>query len=209
MDDLKLAALMCSKVCHDLISPVGALSNGVEVLSDDDDPEMREHAMALLENSAAQAAAKLKFARLAYGTSGTRGTEIDLREGEAVVRDLFSGGKIKIIWEAPAVPINKDALKVLLNLAAMACDTIPRGGTLEIAVGISDGEGLATLMAIGPKARLADETRSGLDGRFSIDDLDARTVLPHISGLLARGFGQGVDIHTAEETVKFSFTFSA
>ena len=78
MDDLKLAALMCSKVCHDLISPVGALSNGVEVLAEDNDPEMREHAMMLLENSAAQAAAKLKFARLAYGSSGSRGTQIDL-----------------------------------------------------------------------------------------------------------------------------------
>ena len=60
MDELKLAALMCSKVCHDLISPVGALANGIEVLQEDDDPEMREHAMKLLETSADQASAKLK-----------------------------------------------------------------------------------------------------------------------------------------------------
>ena len=101
MDDLKLAALMCSKICHDLISPVGALSNGIEVLADDDDPEMREHAMTLLETSAAQATAKLKFARLAYGSSGSKGIEIDLREAEAAIRELLGGKKINIRWEAP------------------------------------------------------------------------------------------------------------
>lgn len=208
MDDLKLAALMCSKVCHDLISPVGALSNGVEVLAEDDDPEMREHALVLLENSAAQAAAKLKFARLAYGVSGVKGSQIDLREAEVAVMELHGGGKINIVWDAPAVPVNKDALKVLLNLTTMACDTIPRGGDLEVVVKLSDEKGVATLKAIGPKARLADETRAGLDGLVAIDDLDARTILPHISGLLARDFGQGIDIHTDDELVKFLFTFS-
>ena len=207
MDDLKLAALMCSKVCHDLISPVGALSNGVEVLAEDDDPERREHAMMLLENSAAQAAAKLKFARLAYGTSGSRGTQLDLREGETAIKELHGGGKINIVWDAPAAPVNKDALKVLMNLSTMACDTIPRGGTLDVVVEISDGKGAATLTAVGPKARLADETRSGLNGKIAIDDLDARTILPHISGLLARDFGQGIDVLAEEEKVKFSFTF--
>lgn len=208
MDDLKLAALMCSKVCHDLISPVGALSNGVEVLAEDDDPEMREHALVLLENSAAQAAAKLKFARLAYGTSGSRGTQIDLREAETAIKELHGGGKINIVWDAPAAPINKDALKVLLNLSSMACDTIPRGGNLDIVVKISEGRGAATLTAVGRRARLADETRAGLDGRVAIDDLDARTILPHICGLLARDFGQGVDVTVDDEMVKFSFTFS-
>lgn len=207
MDDLKLAALMCSKVCHDLISPVGALSNGVEVLSEDDDPEMREHAMRLLENSAGQAAAKLKFARLAYGSSGSRGAQIDLRDGETAVKELHDGGKINIIWDAPAAAINKDTLKVLMNLTTMACDAIPRGGKLEVVVKITGGAGAATVTAAGPKARLAEETRAGLEGRVAIDELDVRTILPHISGLLARDFGQGIDVYTDEETVKFSFTF--
>ena len=209
MDDLKLAALMCSKICHDLISPVGALSNGIEVLADDDDPEMREHAMTLLETSAAQATAKLKFARLAYGSSGSKGIEIDLREAEAAIRELLGGKKINIRWEAPAVPVDKDVVKVLVNLANAACDTIPRGGDLKIEVVTGGSEGRASLTATGARARLADETRSGLNGALGVDDLDVRTVVPWVSGVLAREFGQGIDIQASEEAIKFSFTFSA
>lgn len=209
MDDLKLAALMCSKICHDLISPVGALSNGIEVLADDDDPEMREHAMVLLETSSAQATAKLKFARLAYGSSGSKGTEIDLREAEAAIQELLGGKKVNIRWEAPAVPVGKDVVKVLVNLANAACDTIPRGGDLKIEVVTEGGEGKACISATGARARLADETRAGLNGALGVDELDVRTVVPWVSGVLAREFGQGIEIHTGEETIKFTFTFSA
>lgn len=208
MDDLKLAALMCSKICHDLISPVGALANGLEVLAEDDDPEMRQHAMTLLETSAAQAAAKLKFARLAYGSSGSKGTEIDLREAEVAVRELLGGGKINIQWDAPAAPFNKDVVKVLVNLAHTACDTIPRGGDLKVTVASGNTGGSVSLTATGPRAKLADETRAGLDGGVASDDLDVRTVVPWICGVLAREFGQGIDVSVEKETVKFSFTFS-
>lgn len=208
MDDLKLAALMCSKVCHDLISPVGALSNGVEVLTEDDDPEMREHAIALIEASAAQAVAKLKFARLAYGSSGSRGSEIDLGEAETAIRELLGGGKIDIQWDVPAAPLDKDIVKVLVNLAHAACDTIPRGGVLVVSVSSLDKGGQVSLTATGPKAKLANETRAGLNGEVALDDLDARTIVPHISGFLARQFGSGIDIHTEERAVRFSFTFA-
>lgn len=209
MDDLKLAALMCSKVCHDLISPVGALSNGLEVLAEDDDPEMREHAMALLEASAAQATAKLKFARLAYGSSGSRAGEIDLRDAEVAVRDLLGGGKIDIQWDAPAMALDKDVVKVLVNLASAACDTIPRGGVLVVSVVSGETGGEVSLAATGTKARLADETRAALSGEVMADDLDVRTVVPHICGVLARAFGQGVGIVVEEGLVRFSFTFAA
>ena len=209
MDDLKLAALMCSKICHDLISPVGALANGIEVLAEDNDPEMREHAMALLEASAGQAAAKLKFARLAYGASGSMGSEVDLREAEAAVRELLGGGKINIEWTGPVTPVNKDVMKVLVNLAKTACDTIPRGGDLKVIVACDESGGAASLVAAGPRARLADETRAGLDGAVATDDLDVRTVVPWICGVLARDFGQGIDVFVTEDVVKFSFTFPA
>lgn len=209
MDDLALAALMCSKICHDLISPVGALSNGIEVLTDDDDPEMREHAMALLETSAAQATAKLKFARFAYGSSGSIGTEIDLVDAETVVQELLGGGKINIQWDAPAALIKKDVVKVLVNLANTACDTIPRGGDLKVVFAAGETGGEVSLTATGPKAKLADEARAALNGALSSDDLDVRTVVPWICGVLARGFGEGIQITSGEEIVKFSFTFSA
>jgi histidine phosphotransferase ChpT len=207
MDELKLAALMCSKVCHDLISPVGALSNGIEVLAEDDDPDMREHAMVLLETSAAQAAAKLKFARLAYGSSGPIGREIDLAEAQSAIVDLHGTGKVEILWDAPSLPVNKDVVKVLVNLAHEAFDMIPRGGTLHVVVDVENGNGQANLTAKGPRAKLADATRAGYAGEINVDDLDARTVVPHISGLLARALGPGIEVHQSEDLIKISFTF--
>lgn len=207
MDELKLAALMCSKVCHDLISPVGALANGIEVLQEDDDPEMREHAMKLLETSADQASAKLKFARMAYGSAGSMGKEIDLGEAEKAIKDLHGGGKVDIVWNAPGVPVDKDVVKVLVNVSHMAFDCIPRGGTLTVSATVDGAHGSALVQADGPKARLAEEVVNGFAGQVAIDDLDARTIIPHVCGLLARGFGNGIQTHTDEECVKFSFTF--
>lgn len=207
MDELKLAALMCSKVCHDLISPVGALANGIEVLTEDDDPEMREHAMALLEASAAQAAAKLKYARLAYGASGSMGSQMDLAEAETAIRDLHGGGKVEISWAAPSMTVSKDVVKVLANLAHLSFDILLRGGTLEVRVDVDGTSGRAELVATGPKLKLADEVTRGFAGDIAIDDLDARTVVPHISGILAREFGNGIESTVADERVTLGFTF--
>lgn len=207
MDELKLAALMCSKVCHDLISPVGALANGIEVLQEDDDPEMREHAMTLLDASATQASAKLKFARLAYGSAGSMGREIDLAQAEVAIKDLHGGGKVAINWMAPSVGVDKDVVKVLVNVAHIAFDCIPRGGDLIVKVREEGGHGSADVLAKGTKAKLSDDVVAGFNARISIDDLDARTIIPHVCGLLARGFGDGVMTHAEEDVVKFSFTF--
>ncbi len=209
MDDVKLAALMCSKVCHDLISPVGALGNGLEVLEEDDDAEMRQHAMSLIETSAQQASAKLKFARLAYGASGSAGAQIDLRDAEQVVRELLGGGKIEIEWQAPVATLDKDVVKLLTNLTHIACDCIPRGGTLSVVVRAEDGAGDFTIKAEGKKAKLAEETRVALECRGSVDDLDGRTVIPFVCGILAKSKGASVKIETGDDMVEMSYRFKA
>ena len=90
LDSLDLAALLCSRVCHDVISPVGAIVNGLEVLEDEKDPEMREIALDLIKKSAATASARLQFCRLAFGAAGSAGASIDTGEAEKVVRGLFA-----------------------------------------------------------------------------------------------------------------------
>ncbi|TNE58793.1 MAG: histidine phosphotransferase [Alphaproteobacteria bacterium] len=207
MDDLRISALMCSKVCHDLISPVGALGNGIEVLNEDQDPEMREHAMALIEASAQQASAKLQFARLAYGASGSAGSEIDLREAENVLRNLMSGGKVSLNWRAPAETLDKDLVKLLANLVHMAGDTIPRGGEVTVDVMLTPEGGLFKIVSKGVKARFADEVRAAINGEIDIDALDARSIIPYVCGEIARRHGGGVQVEVGEDVVTITNRF--
>src|SRR5256885_8383972 len=115
MNDLDFAALLVSRVCHDLVSPVGAVVNGLEILADERDPTMRADALKLVGSSAEQAAARLQFARIAFGAAGSAGAALDLTEIGRIVRGLLSGGKIAIEWDAASTTWPKDWAKLLMN----------------------------------------------------------------------------------------------
>ena len=123
-----LAALLCSRVCHDLISPVGAINNGLEVLDEEEEGEMRDIAVELVRKSASQASAKLQFARIAFGAAGSAGAEIDLADAEKVARGLMEHEKAELSWEAPRALMAKNRVKLLLNTLLIAISSIPRGG---------------------------------------------------------------------------------
>src|SRR3981189_2288805 len=126
-DALELAALLCSRVCHDLISPVGAIVNGLEVLDDNPKPEDREFALDLIRKSAKTASARLQFCRLAFGAAGSAGAQIDLGDAQTMARGHIEDGKITISWNLPRLLLPKNRVKLLLNMLVIAQQTIPRG----------------------------------------------------------------------------------
>lgn len=193
LSPLELAALLCSRVCHDVISPVGAITNGLEVLEDDDDPEMRVHAMNLITQSAQQASAKLQFARLAFGAVGSADAVIDLADACDVAQGLMKSEKSTLIWEAPHATIGKDYVKLVLNMLLIGLAAIPRGGVVTLAI---DGDLKAPTLRVrssGQAARVPDETRIFLAGRSVEQSLDARAVQPYFTGLVARDLGLAID----------------
>ena len=131
MDNLDFAALLCSRVCHDLISPVGAIVNGLEVLEDDNDESTKTFALELIKKSARTASARLQFCRMAFGAAGSAGAQIDLGDAESVARGFLEDDKTKLAWNLPRVLLAKNRVKLLLNLLILAGQTIPRGGTLD------------------------------------------------------------------------------
>ena len=153
-DALELAALLCSRVCHDLISPVGAIVNGLEVLDDDPKPEDREFALDLIRKSAKTASARLQFCRLAFGAAGSAGAQIDLGDAQTMARGHLEDAKTKIAWNLPRVLLPKNKVKLLLNMLVIAQQTIPRGGVLTVDP-VGEGE------AIGFRV-----TASGLNARM-------------------------------------------
>src|SRR6202051_2113506 len=128
IESLDLAALLCSRVCHDLISPVGAIVNGLEVLEESKDEETKTFALDLIKKSAQQASARLQFCRLAFGAAGSAGAAIDLGAAQGVARGFLEDGKTRLEWNLPRELLPKNRVKLLLNLLLLAGQTIPRGG---------------------------------------------------------------------------------
>jgi histidine phosphotransferase ChpT len=140
MNAIDLASLLCSRLCHDLLSPVGALNNGLELMADEQDPEMRERCFELLHESARASANKLKFFRLAFGAGGGFGEKIDTREAKSALEGLFGADRrVELGWMVEDDELSKGAVKLLLNLALIAGDALVRGGRLD--VGVESGEG--------------------------------------------------------------------
>ncbi len=186
LDSLDLAALLCSRVCHDVISPVGAIVNGLEVLEDDSDSSMREFALDLIQKSAKQASARLQFARLAFGAAGSAGASIDLGDAEGVARGLFLDDKITFSWSSPRLLFPKNRVKLLLNLVMIATTAIPRGGAIHVAVS-GDAEACEFLIrAKGLNARIPAHAEALLAGDSETGAIDAHGIQVYYAGLVAR-----------------------
>nr|WP_047169763.1 histidine phosphotransferase family protein [Sphingomonas sp. Y57] len=164
------ASLLCSRLCHDLLSPVGALNNGIELLADETDPDMRERCMELLAESAQTTANRLKFFRLAFGAAGGFGERVDTREAREAIEGLHGNGKVRVGWMVDAATLSKPAIKTLLNLALIAGDALVRGGQLDIA---AEG-GEVVIRAEGPRVVLDPELRNALLGHADPDLVSPR-----------------------------------
>jgi histidine phosphotransferase ChpT len=186
MDAVDFASLLCSRLCHDLLSPVGALNNGIELLADEHDPEMRARCLELLADSARASANKLKFFRLAFGAAGGFGDEVDAREAKTAIEGLFvSGGRIELAWHVGDATLSKPAIKLLLNLALIAGDALVRGGTLEVGAETRDSVTEMVIRADGPRIVLDAELRKALLGETNADDLAPRAAAAWLAHQLA------------------------
>lgn len=197
-----LAAMLCSRLCHDMLSPVGALSNGLELLAMETDPEMRANVVALLEQSAAISTNKLKFFRLAFGAAGGFGDRVDVAEPRALIEALVADkNKIEINWAIETANLGKPAVKVLLNFAQIAIDALVRGGTLDVGAEIREGNCEIVVRASGPKIAFDDTIGKALDGSLPAHELSSRTAAAHMIALLAEQTGGGLQYARTEDTL--------
>lgn len=202
LDALDLAALIASRVCHDVISPVGAINNGIEVLEDEDtDEEMRRVAMGLVKRSARQASAKLQFCRIAFGAAGSAGAEIDTGDAENVARGFAESDKVSFSWAGPRLLLPKNKVKLILNLVMIALSAIPRGGQLRAEI-VGEGAGVSfRLRAHGMNARIPAAIPDLLKGVPHGNGVDAHSIQPFYAGLVARAAGMAVDMRMDEDDV--------
>lgn len=196
-DSVDFASLLCSRLCHDLLSPVGALNNGIELLADETDPRMREQCLSLLADSARTTAGKLKFFRLAFGAGGGYGESIAVHEIRSAVEGMFPpGGKIELQWMVAGESLVKPAAKVLLNLVLLTGEALPRGGVIAIA---AEPQGDAIELAVrgeGMRITFDPNIRAALEGQ---GEVTTRTAAGFMIRSIATECGGEVMISGADE----------
>jgi len=199
---IDLASLLCSRLCHDMLSPVGALSNGIELLRDERDPEMRQRCLELLEQSARISTDKLKFFRLAYGAAGGFGENVPTEEPRNLVAALVANnGRIVLEWAVREEALPKPAVKVLLNLAAIGIDALPRGGRLDIGAERREGATEIAIRAAGDKIAFDETIGASLDGTLPAGDLSGRTAPAYMIRQIAEAAGGGLQYALSEESL--------
>ncbi len=199
-----LSALLCARICHDLVGPVGALETGLDLLNDEDNADMHDDAIELIKVGAGQASAKLKFLRIAFGAGGSAPAIISSEELEGLARGVYPDGKTKINWQVEADGLPKQAARTLLNLVMLAIGTIPRGGEINVNARVNGQETIIDIICTGQNARLEENIIKTLKGGAPENGFDGRSIQPFYTGLIAREAGGKVSASIDGETVRFS-----
>lgn len=195
---VELAELLCSRVCHDLIGPIGAIGNGFEVLDEEDSEDMRPVAMDLIRASAASAASRLAFARLAFGFAGGAGDEVDVAEAEQLARAQVETDRTRLDWSPGSGMMAKDRVKLILVFVALAAQTLPRGGVVSVT---GDG-GRVSVEARGSFIRV-NPALPDLLAATPREPVIPRTVVALYAGLLAAECGLAATVEASEGAAVF------
>lgn len=191
-----LASLLCSRLCHDMLSPIGAMSNGIELLADERDAVMREKCMELLEQSARTSANKLKFFRLAFGAAGGYGEMIEIAEPREAIEGLLSANsRIAANWALADNKLPKDAVKILLNFAHIAIDALLRGGTLDIGAEMRDSGTEIVIRASGEKLAFDEDIGRALQGTLPAESISGRTAPAYMIQQMVQDAGGKIQYH--------------
>jgi histidine phosphotransferase ChpT len=200
MNEIEFAALMVSRVCHDLVGPLGAVVNGMEVLEDERDPAMRADAIKLVTMSADQALARIQFMRIAFGAAGSAGAELDLGEIGRLVTGLLEGGKVRLEWNVPRAYWPKDWAKLIMNATLLAVDCLPRGGLVTVDAGADPAAPSFHIRAAGLNARVTEDVDRAIRGEAL--NVDARHVQPFLTYKLSRTVNAALTIAPLEGAVE-------
>jgi histidine phosphotransferase ChpT len=202
LSGLELAALLCSRVCHDAVGPVGAIVNGLELLDEDDSEETRQLSLDLIRKSARQSSARLQFARIAFGAAGSAGSSVDLGYAQQLTEQFMQDEKVTLNWQAPRLYIEKNRVKLLMNLVVIALTSIPLGGTVDVTMEGDAENPIFTVLAKGPKPRLAPHLLDLLEGKSATGTVDAHGFQMFYTGLIARTCTMAITVTKTEEDVR-------
>lgn len=193
MNDIEFSALLCSRLCHDLISPVGAIANGIEILNDEDDEMMRQEVLKLLEHSAVVTSNRLKFFRLSFGAAGGFGERVPLNEAKNAAESLYASSNIDLSWKSDFAEMNKDALKLMLNMLLLAGESLVRGGKMLVEMTEQLPKINVRVTVQGDRVILQDTVLKALLGELAPDQIEAKSAPAFLVASVARKLGAAIE----------------
>ena len=204
----EVAAYLAARMCHDFISPASAIVSGLDLLEDPSAQDMRDDAMNLIAGSARKLADLLAFTRVAFGASASAET-FDARELHKLAQGVFNHMRAELVWQVEPAGVNKLAARTLLNLAQIAGQALPTGGTTKVRA-VTEGESLALAVeAIGPRARLRPEVLAGLQGQALGEGMHGHWVQAFYVHLFLNDAGGRVFADINDERLVFAATLPA
>ncbi len=202
--DIQLTAFMSSRICHDLVGPIGAINNGLELLEEEIDEDARAYAQEVILNSAQAAWTRLEFARLAFGASSAMGQAVDIGQAERIARGYVEEGKHRLLWHAPKdVQLDKSHARLLMIMIAIAIPALPVGGELHVDVATGEAAPTLTVRCEGRNARIPEKVEGILSGT-ELDELDPRSILPYYGARLADEAGMAIRVAKTDDDVVFT-----
>ncbi|MDZ3837653.1 MAG: histidine phosphotransferase family protein [Rhodospirillales bacterium] len=208
--DLRLAQLLCARVCHDLIGAAGAIETGVELLAEDSAD--RADIFDLIGLSGRQLNRRLAFYRLAFGMTGRTGEGRALGEVRRLAEGFLDGGRVSIRWEIGSAGVEDgglrgDETRMLLCAVLVAAEGLPRGG--QLTVRLRGAGATIAVEARGKTAAIADAVAAALSGALDLDAVTARTVPAYYLSLQSRSFGAALDLRNEEAGFSLGITIAA
>ena len=202
LDDLHFTAFMSSKICHDLVGPVGAISNGLELLEEETDEDTRAYALELIQFSASVARTRLEFSRLAFGASSTMGSEVDLAYAEGIARAFVEEGKHKLHWQTELTSLEKTRIRLMLTLLTIAMTSIPAGGDINVTISGKTEAPNIEMRCSGRGARIP----AGIPEMFSGHpaEIDPRSIVGYYCARLADASSMPLTVRKEGTDIVFS-----
>lgn len=195
-----LASHVAAKLCHDFISPSGAIVSGLDLLKDPSAQDMREEAMKLIEASARKLVSIVNFARVAFGAA-TSAERFDSRELKTLADGAYEHMRATLEWSTEVDTFEKPQARALLNLAYVGGGALPTGGVCTVSARADGDQLILTAESVGARARLKAEAITGLEGRELTEGLAGQWIQPHWLHEVVTDAGGRIDLSTGEDRV--------
>jgi len=201
-----LASLISSRICHDLISPIGALNTAIEVLDDTESKEMHEDALKLIKLAASEASAKLSYLRIALGTNSTSKGVMNLDKLKLITENMFNTEKFSFTWDMSEIKLEKSIARILLNILMLAIQSIPRGGKVTIKIEEKYDKLKLVTSANGIKSRLDKQTEDAFKGTIPSEEIDGRVIQSYFTRILIDDLNGQIEAFKTDGNVIFNVT---
>lgn len=201
-----LASLISSRICHDLISPIGALNTAIEVLDDTESKEMHEDALKLIKLAASEASAKLSYLRIALGTNSTSKGVMNLDKLKLITENMFNTEKFSFNWDVSEIKLEKSIARILLNILMLAIQSIPRGGKVTIKIEEKSDKLKLVTSANGIKSRLDKQTEDAFKGIIPSEEIDGRVIQSYFTRILIDDLNGQIEAFKTDGNVIFNVT---